>query len=181
MVLWLYELLLAKNISKNWEWVSVILRVPFWNFLSWQKLSQKPKKCNYWEKTLKEMCLKKIWGCQISWSRKFPQRPTCSISPAYIKAVQLRLAWRNQSSSDHVITLSVSKLFLDALASLKTMFKIHSDTHVFKISRLQSIREYCWMLQSVTECYEVLQSVTECYRVLQSVTDCYRVLQSEPE
>ena len=33
--------------------------------------------------------------------------------------------------------------FLDALASLKTMFKIHSDTHVFKISRLQSIREYC--------------------------------------
>ena len=31
--------------------------------------------------------LKKYWGCHISWSRKFPQRPTCSISPAYIKAV----------------------------------------------------------------------------------------------
>ena len=56
MVLWLYELLLAKNTIKNWDWVSVILGIPFWNFLSWQKLSQKPKKCNYWEKTLKEMC-----------------------------------------------------------------------------------------------------------------------------
>ena len=46
----------------------------------------------------------------ISWPKKFPQRPTCSISPAYIKAVPLGLAWRNQSGSAHVITLSSSKL-----------------------------------------------------------------------
>ena len=45
--------------------------------------------------------------------------------------------------------------FLDVLASLETMFKIHSVIDVFKISRLQSIRE----------CYRVLQSVAECYRV----------------
>ena len=32
--------------------------------------------------------------------------------------------------------------FLDALASLKTMFKIHSVTHVFKITRSKSIREF---------------------------------------
>ena len=31
--------------------------------------------------------------------------------------------------------------FLDALASLKTMLDIHSVADVFKISRLQSIRE----------------------------------------
>ena len=36
--------------------------------------------------------------------------------------------------------------FLDALASLKTMFKIKSLINVFKISRLQSIREYCRVL-----------------------------------
>ena len=59
--------------------------------------------------------LKKYWGCQKSWSRKFPQRPTCSISPAYIKAVQLGLAWRNQSSFAHVITLSSSKLVVFVL------------------------------------------------------------------
>ena len=52
--------------------------------------------------------------------------------------------------------------FLDALASLKTMFKIQSFIHVFKISRLKSIREYYRVLQSITECYRVLQSVTEC-------------------
>ena len=34
-------------------------------------------------------------------------------------------------------------IFLDALASLKTMLDIHSVADVFKISRLQSIREYC--------------------------------------
>ena len=78
--------------------------------------------------------------------------------------------------------------FLDALASLKTMFKIKWVADVFKISRLKSIRgyyrvlqsvtEYNRVLQSVTECYRVLQSFTECYRVLQSVTECYRVLQS---
>ena len=64
------------------------------------------------------------------------------------------------------------QIFLDALASLKTMFKINSVTHVFKISILQSVREYCRMLQSVKECYGVLRSVTECYRVLKSVKEC---------
>jgi len=53
------------------------------------------------------------------------------------------------------------------------MFKINSVTHVFKISKLQSVREYCRMLQSVTEYYEVLQSVTECYRVLQSISSAF--------
>ena len=33
--------------------------------------------------------------------------------------------------------------FLDALASLKTILDINSFIDVFKISRLQSIREYC--------------------------------------
>ena len=33
--------------------------------------------------------------------------------------------------------------FLDALASLKTMIKIIMVSDVFKISRLQSIREFC--------------------------------------
>ena len=41
--------------------------------------------------------------------------------------------------------------FLDARASLKTMFKIHSVGDVFKISRLQSIREFYRVLQSITE------------------------------
>ena len=59
----------------------------------------------------------------------------------------------------------LNKQFLDALASPKTMFKIHSVIHVFKISRLKSIREYDRVLQNVTECYRVLQSFTECYRV----------------
>ena len=48
--------------------------------------------------------------------------------------------------------------FLDALASLKTMFKINSVTDVFKITRFQ---EYHRLLESVTEYYRVLQSVTE--------------------
>ena len=68
---------------------------------------------------------------------------------------------------------SYASSFLDALASLKTMFKINSVTHVFKISRLQSVRGYCSVLQSITECYRVLQSVT-----IHCVTVCYRVLQS---
>ena len=54
--------------------------------------------------------------------------------------------------------------FLDARASLKTMFKIHSGGDVFKISRLQSIREFYRVLQSVTEYYRVLQSITEYYK-----------------
>ena len=66
------------------------------------------------------------------------------------------------------------KPFLDALASLKTMFKIKLVTNVFKISRLQSIREYYRVLQSVTECCRVLQSFTECYRVLQSVREPFK-------
>ena len=44
--------------------------------------------------------------------------------------------------------------FLDALASFKTMFEIHSVPNVFKILSLSG-------LQSVTECYRVLQSITE--------------------
>ena len=70
---------------------------------------------------------------------------------------------------------------LDAIASLKTMFKINSVIHVFKISRLQSVREYCRVLQSITECYRVLQSVIECYRVLQSITEYYTVLHNVKE
>ena len=59
--------------------------------------------------------------------------------------------------------------FLDALASLKTMLDIQSET----FSRFQDSR----VLQSITECYRVLQSVTKCYSVLQSITEYYRVLQ----
>ena len=66
--------------------------------------------------------------------------------------------------------------FLNALASLKTMFKIKSFSYScfqdFKIS------EYKRVLQSVTEYYRVLQSITEYCTVLQSVTMCYRVIQS---
>ena len=75
-----------------------------------------------------------------------------------------------QPIQDDQTTEKQPDMFLDALASLKTMIKINSVIHDFKISRLQSDREYCRMLQSVTECYKVLQSVTECYRVLQSIT-----------
>ena len=64
--------------------------------------------------------------------------------------------------------------FLDALASLKTMFKINKLINAFKI--LSPI-----VLESITECYRVLSSVTECYRVLQSITEYYRVLQSITE
>ena len=65
-----------------------------------------------------------------------------------------------------LLTENHKELLLDALASLKTMFKIKLVTDVFKISRLQSIR----VLHSVTEYYRVLQSITEYYRVLQSIT-----------
>ena len=82
----------------------------------------------YWEKTLKEMCL--FWknididmSMSISWPKKFPQRPTCSISPAYIKAVPLGLAWRNQSGSAHVITLSSSKLLFFLFWMLNIYFQ----------------------------------------------------------
>ena len=56
----------------------------------------------------------------------------------------------------------LSSIFLDALASLQTMSDIKWLILVFKISRLQSIREYCRVLQSITMCYRVSQSVTEC-------------------
>ena len=79
------------------------------------------------------------------------------------------------------IASSISKNFLDALASLKTMLDINLVIHVFKISRLQSITEYYRVLQSVIECYRVLESATECYRVLQSVKECYRMLESVTE
>ena len=39
-------------------------------------------------------------------------------------------------------TCKISFSFLDALASLKTMFKIKSVINVFRISRLKSIRQY---------------------------------------
>ena len=77
-------------------------------------------------------------------------------------------------------------IFLDALASLKTMLDIHS----LMFSRFQDCRVLesiaaCYIVsQSVTECYRVLQSVqsvTECYRKLKSVTECYRVLQGVTE
>ena len=67
-------------------------------------------------------------------------------------------------------------MFLDAQASLKTMFKIQSLSNVFKISRQQSIREYYRVLESITECLRVLQSVTEYYRVLENITEYYRLL-----
>ena len=64
-------------------------------------------------------------------------------------------------------------VFLDALASLKTMYKIQ----LVMFSRFQDYR----VLESSAECYRVLQSVTECYRVLESFTECCRVLQSIAE
>ena len=59
-----------------------------------------------------------------------------------------------------LLTENHKELLLDALASLKTMFKIKLVTDVFKISRLQSVREYFRVLQGITECYIVLHSVT---------------------
>ena len=84
---------------------------------------------------------------------------------------------RGQSKSECI----QRRTFLDALASLKTTFKINLVIHVFKISRLKSIIECNRVLQSVTENNRVSKSVTECYRVLQRVTECYRVLQSVAE
>ena len=78
-----------------------------------------------------------------------PQRPNAVISLPSL-------------SSGIFDTKIISEIkFLDALASLKTMFKIQS----FMFSNFK-----------ITEYYRVLQSVTECYRVLQSVTECNRVL-----
>ena len=60
-------------------------------------------------------------------------------------------------------------MFLDALASLKTML----DIKILMFSRFQDYR----VLESIAEYYRVLQSITEnCraeyYRLLQSVTEC---------
>ena len=66
--------------------------------------------------------------------------------------------------------LAILAMFLDALASLKTMLVIQ----LLMFSRFQDKR----VIQSIPGCYRVLQSVAECYRVLQSVTKCYKVLQS---
>ena len=46
--------------------------------------------------------------------------------------------------------LSWGRIFLDSLASLKTMLDIDSFIDVFKISRLKSIRKYHRLLMSVT-------------------------------
>ena len=77
---------------------------------------------------------------------------------------------KQSQARPHMLTRLTSDLtcmyvFLDALASLKTMLDINSFINVFKISRLKSIREYYSVLQSVTEYNRVLESVTECYRV----------------
>ena len=66
-----------------------------------------------------------------------------------------------------------STLFLDALASLKTMLVIKS----LMFSRFRDYR----VLESITECYRVLTSITKCYRVLHSVPECYRVLENATE
>ena len=56
----------------------------------------------------------------------------------------------------------IYRVFLDALASLKTMLDIQSVINVFKITGVYSIAEYCRVLQSVAECYRVLKSIAEC-------------------
>ena len=73
----------------------------------------------------------------------------------------------NFLDSDSFSAICSYPAFLDAQASLKTMFKIKS----LMFSRLQDFKSF-------TGCYRVLQSLTECNRVMQSVTECYRVLQS---
>ena len=71
--------------------------------------------------------------------------------------------WRNTLL--HELYEISDESFLDALASLKTMFKIQS----LMFSRLQDFN-------SITEYYRVLQSITEYYRVLQGITEHNRVL-----
>ena len=81
----------------------------------------------------------------------------------------------HQNATCHVKIVKKStytsiRTFLDALASLKTMLDIQSVSDVFKISRLQSIREFYRVLQSITEYYIVLRSIAEYYRKLQGIT-----------
>ena len=61
----------------------------------------------------------------------------------------------------------IFKVFLDALASLKTMLDIQS----LMSSRFQDYR-VLEKIAKVTEYYRVLQSIAEYYRVLQSVREC---------
>ena len=68
--------------------------------------------------------------------------------------------------------------FIFRCASISWNHVGHWVINVFKISRLESIREYCRVLQNITEYNRVLQSVTEFYIVLQSATECNRVLQN---
>ena len=49
----------------------------------------------------------------------------------------------------------ISQLFLDALASLKTMFKIQSVTDVFKILTNTRFKDYYRVLESIAEYYRV--------------------------
>ena len=97
------------------------------------------------------------------------------------------------------VFLACKCIFLDALASLKTMLvikrlsywcfqdnKISRVLHINKVLQsiteyyrvLQSIAEFCRVLQSITEYCRVLQGIAEYCRVLQSTTEYYRPLQS---
>ena len=67
-------------------------------------------------------------------------------------------------------------LFLDALASLKTMFKIQLVTDVFKILTNTRFKDYYRVLESIAEYYRVLQGITEYCRVLQSIAEYCKVL-----
>ena len=58
-------------------------------------------------------------------------------------------------------TYTSIRTFLDALASLKTMFKIQSVTDVFKILTNTRFKDYYRVLESIAEYYRVLQSVRE--------------------
>ena len=90
------------------------------------------------------------------------------------------------SQTTSILRATCDQMFLDALVSLKTMFKvkwvINWCFQDYKISRvLQSITEYNRVLQSIAEYYRVLQSITEYCRVLQSITEYCRELQSITE
>ena len=79
-----------------------------------------------------------------------------SSMPDYTLRLLLSTLFHTFSTFSCCVSLNFSyREFLDALASLKTMFKIKSVINVFKISRLKSIREYYRVLQSIIECYRV--------------------------
>ena len=64
----------------------------------------------------------------------------------------------NFLDSDSFSAICSYPAFLDAQASLKTMFKIKSVIDVFKVMRFQ---EYYRVLKSITEFFRVLQSTIE--------------------